>query len=246
LDFRPIILVASVPDQLQYLLCRYIEFANYQAVAVADIRAFDWQMVPDLVVCEHRAPQMDGVKMCRNVRLHSNVPILVVISSNDPVPQPSFLDAGADMCLSSPYDCDHFLACLRSLLRRSNRKHQGLALVEVGDFRIVQEAQRCLIRGKEVRLTSQEFRLMSYLVSHPYRVLRHEQILQALWGEHYANKPEFLRPVVMSLRKKVEKDWRAPAYIRTEHKGGYFFVPTSVDPDVAKSLKVTRLACTET
>ena len=231
LDSRPTIVVVSVPNYQRFALCRYAELANFQVVAVDDLGGLDWSMILDVVVCEHRAPQTNAVKICRHIRLHSDVPILVVTSTNEIVAQRNCLEAGADMCLASPYDGDHFVSCLRALLRRSRRRYYATGVEEVGEFRILTEAQRCVAHGKEVRLTSQEFRLMSYLVSHPYRLLSHQEILRAVWGEHYVNKPEFLRPVVMSLRKKVEKNWQAPAHIRTERKGGYFFVPTCLDPD---------------
>jgi DNA-binding response OmpR family regulator len=240
LNSRATILIATVPDHQQHALGRFAELAGHHVIAVGDLTDFDWHMPPDLVVCEHREPQMDGVKLCRYVRSYSEVPLLVVITSVGHTPAVAdFLDAGADMCLVSPYDADHFAACLRALLRRSQKAKDAVAVVEVGDFRIVKETQRCVVAGKEVRLSTQEFRLVSYLVQHPYRVLSHEQLLHAIWGEQCTHKAEFLRPVVMSLRKKMEVNWQSPSYIRTEHKGGYFFVPTAIESDAGRDATVS-------
>lgn len=239
MNTRATILIATVPDQQQYALCHYAGRAGYQVMAVSDLTVFDWHVAPDLVVCEDREPQMDGVKSCRYVRSHCEAPLLVVVSGVTHTPLADFLDAGADMCLLSPYDGDHFAACLRAMLRRSQKMRDAVVAVEVGDFRIVKETQRCMVAGKEVRLSTQEFRLLSYLVQYPYRVHSHEQLLHAIWGEQCTHKAEFLRPVVMSLRKKLEVNWQNPAYVRTEHKGGYFFVPTRVDSDAGSNVTVS-------
>lgn len=236
---RATILIVSVPDHQQYALCRYAELAGYHVMAVGDLSGFDWRLPLDLIVCEHRDPQIDAAKLCRFIRLHSDVPILALISTNSGTALTAALNAGADMCLVSPYDTDQFTACVRAVLRRSGRDVQSFLPLNVGDFRVVKETQQCTVRGQQVHLTTQEFRLVHYLVQHPYRVLSHEDLLHAIWGAGCKHKVEFLRPVVMSLRKKLERDWRHPDYIRTAHKDGYFFLPTLGSSEAGAALSIS-------
>ena len=238
--YRTTILIVSVPDHQQYALCRYAELAGYQVIAVGVLSGFDWRLPLDLVVCEHRDAQIDAAKLCRYIRLHSNVPILAVGPDTSSGVLTAALDAGADMCLASPYDADHFVACIRAMLRRSQSTTNSIRPLEVGDFRVVKETQQASVKEREIRLSTQEFRLLCHLVKNPYRVLSHAELLHVIWGDGCSHKAEYLRPVVMSLRKKVEQDWQHPAYIRTAHKGGYFFVPSIGAPDTEPAISFSE------
>jgi two-component system KDP operon response regulator KdpE len=81
---------------------------------------------------------------------------------------------------------------------------------------------RCLTsHGKQTRLSSKEFDLLSYLASHPNRVIPHEELLRAVWGPEYGEEREYLRVFINRLRKKIEPSPRDPQYLVKEPWIGY-------------------------
>jgi two-component system KDP operon response regulator KdpE len=98
-------------------------------------------------------------------------------------------------------------------------------MIEVGDFRIDQQAREVRVRDREVRLTPKEFDVLLYFSRHPGKVITHRVLLAAVWGDTSTDQPEYLRVVIAHLRKKVEVDEKAPRYIVTEPWVGYRFNP---------------------
>jgi two-component system KDP operon response regulator KdpE len=178
---------------------------------------------PDLIVLDLGLSDIDGVEVCRQVRIASNVPILVLSARGAEGDKVRALDAGADDYVTKPFGAEELLARIRVALRRSESplppNHpivHGSLTIDVERFRVVRD-------GEDVRLTPKEFELLTFLAQHPGRVLTHRTILKAIWGPHAVDQPEHLRVLVGSLRKKIEPNSASPRYILTEPWVGYRF-----------------------
>ena len=134
------------------------------------------------------------------------------------------LDSGADDYVTKPFGADELLARVRAALRRASDDTAEVTPLEIGDFRIDLSARRVYVRGHQVRLTPKEFDLFLYLARRPNRVIEHDQLLQAVWGEMSRDHPEYLRVFVGQLRKKLEADPSRPRYLATEPWVGYRLV----------------------
>jgi two-component system KDP operon response regulator KdpE len=136
------------------------------------------------------------------------------------------LDAGADDYVTKPFNMNELLARVRAAIRRANMSQQPESdVVEIGDFRIDQQAREVRVDGREVRLTPKEFDVMVYLAKHPGKVITHRVLLASVWGDTSTDQPEYLRVVIAHLRKKLEEDEKVPRYIITEPWVGYRFNP---------------------
>ena len=183
----------------------------------------DWP--PDLIVTDLRMPNMDGIELCRHVRTHSNIPIIVLTVKGEEAVKVKALDAGADDYVTKPFSMNELLARIRAALRRASIPEQTEAdVIDLGDFHVEVSARSVLVKGREVHLTPKEFDLLVYLARHPDRVLTHRNLLAAVWGPNSVEQPEYLRVFVGQLRKKLEVD-DSHKYIITEPWVGYRFEP---------------------
>jgi two-component system KDP operon response regulator KdpE len=184
----------------------------------------DWS--PDLLITDLRMPNMDGLELCRRVRLNSQIPIIVLSVRGEERIKVEALDAGADDYVTKPFSTNELLARVRAALRRASSKHTlEEQIIDVGDFHVDLQTRSVLVKGRSVHLTPKEFDLLVYLARHPGKVLTHRALLSAIWGENSVEQPEYLRVFVGHLRKKLEPDEGSSRYITTEPWVGYRFEP---------------------
>lgn len=228
-DSRTRILVVDDERQITRVLRTTIDSQGYDVrvandgdVALEIMK--DWN--PSLIITDLAMPNMDGLELCRRVRLQSKVPIIVLSVRGEERTKVQALDAGADDYITKPFGTGELLARVRANLRRINETQQdGATLIKAGDFSIDLDAHKTLVRQREVHLTPKEFELLVYMARHSGKVLTHRALLAAVWGGDSTEQVEYLRVFVGQLRKKIESEAASPRYILTEPWVGYRFEP---------------------
>jgi two-component system KDP operon response regulator KdpE len=180
---------------------------------------------PNLVICDLSMPGLNGIEVCRRIRLVSQVPIIVLSVKQEEKTKVEALDAGADDYVTKPFGIEELLARVRAALRRAEPHAASDTTTCIGDFVIDVHARTVQVCGRSVHLTPKEFDLLLYFVQNAGRVLTHKAVLNAVWGKAYVNQSESLRVYVGQLRKKLEFDAKGRKYILTEPWIGYRFVP---------------------
>jgi two-component system KDP operon response regulator KdpE len=238
MDDKPRILVVDDEPQLTRVLRTGLKARGYDVRVAADglaaLETFgDWH--PELVITDLAMPDMDGLELCRRLRLISQVPIIVLSAKGEEKTKVAALDIGADDYVTKPFGIDELLARVRASLRRASTPVADSAssptVLETGDFRVDLESRNVTVRGREVHLTPKEFDLLTYFMKHAGKVLTHRTLLAALWGGNYVEQNEYLRVFVGNLRKKIETDPSGPRYILTEPWVGYRFDPQNTSED---------------
>jgi two-component system KDP operon response regulator KdpE len=160
---------------------------------------------PDLVVLDLGLPDLEGVEVCRRIRKHSKVPIVILSARGEEADKVAALDLGADDYVTKPFGPEELLARIRVALRRVvEAEAPEVETVQVADL-IIDFNRRRVVRGDEdIRLTPKEFELLALLARNADRVLTHRTILKAIWGPNAVNQPEHLWVLIAQLRKKVE------------------------------------------
>jgi two-component system KDP operon response regulator KdpE len=177
---------------------------------------------PDLVVLDLNLPALDGLSVCRQLRVWSSVPILVLSVREDEADKVAALDLGADDYLTKPFGIDELLARVRALLRRAGA--QGAAKpvrFRTNELEIDLDTSSVTRAGAEVRLTKTEWALLTALCQHPGKLLTHRWLLERVWGHGYAEDVDVLRVFISQLRKKLEQDPARPKLIATDPGIGY-------------------------
>ena len=183
------------------------------------------QRTPGLIVLDLGLPDLEGTEVCRRVRTVSQVPIIVLSARGAEADKVNALDLGADDYVTKPFGPEELLARIRVALRRvSGEESAGTGLLRAGAVTIDYDRRRVVRDGTEIRLTPQEFDLLSLLARNHDRVLTHRAILKVVWGANAVEQPEHLWTLVAQLRKKIEPDPANPRYLLSEPWVGYRFV----------------------
>lgn len=194
------------------------------------------QSQPDLIVLDVNMPWMDGLEVCRRLRLDGDhslrfVPILFLTSLDSVDDHVTGLDAGADDYLAKPFQSKELKARVRALLRRSEiaRPQPAADSQELTVGPLTLHLQACWVRreaGETVQLTPAEFELLYHLMTHPKRPFSSQDLLEEVWA--YAPgtaDPSLVRWHIKNLRLKIEPDASQPSLIRTVSRLGYMLVP---------------------
>jgi two-component system, OmpR family, KDP operon response regulator KdpE len=222
--------ILVIDDEPQILRAiRTILTANHFTVTTAD-RGKDALTLaaaqpPDVVILDLSLPDMDGLKVCEELREWTQVPIIVLSVRDSERDKVNALDKGADDYLTKPFGIEELLARIRVALKHSAQA-QGIQPTIITTGSLVIDLSRHIITrdGMEVKLTATEFKLIAYLANNADRVLTHQSILTHVWGSPDADHTEYLRVYVGQLRKKLEVNPDQPRYLITEPGVGYRFI----------------------
>lgn len=179
---------------------------------------------PDLIVLDLGLPDVEGTQVCRRIREHLTVPIIVLSARAAEADKVNALDLGADDYVTKPFGPEELLARIRVALRRVLSEDAGESgLLRAGDLTVDYDRRRVLRGQAEIRLTPKELDLLTLLVRNHDRVLTHRAILKAIWGATAVEQPEHLWTLVAQLRRKIEPDPANPRYLLSEPWVGYRF-----------------------
>jgi two-component system KDP operon response regulator KdpE len=179
---------------------------------------------PDMVILDVMMPEMDGLEACGKVREFSQIPILMLtakVQSDDVI---TGLDRGADDYLIKPFNIDELSARIRALLRRVPPVYRPLSAGD-GQITIDQQKREVRVRHEPVDLTPTEYHLLLILAENAGKVVEHETLLRAVWGQEYTKDNDYLKVYIWHLRRKIELDPRNPRLLLTEWGVGYRLVP---------------------
>ncbi|SCF19847.1 two-component system, OmpR family, response regulator MtrA [Micromonospora chokoriensis] len=180
-----------------------------------------WRARPvDLIVLDIMLPVLDGLEVCREIRRTSQVPILMLTARTDTIDVVVGLECGADDYLRKPFDLPELVARVRSVLRRVSAPVPS-TLIEVGDLEIDPGGFVVRRRGREVPLTTTEFRLLLELARRPGQVFTRDLLLHLVWNHDFLGDSRLVDVAVQRLRAKVEQDPARPRLIQTVRGAGY-------------------------
>jgi two-component system phosphate regulon response regulator OmpR len=232
----PHILVVDDDPYLRELLASYLG-ANGFTVASAGDGVAMWaalaQTPADAIVLDLMLPGEDGLALTRALRGKSSVPILMLSARGEELDRVIGLEVGVDDYLAKPFGPRELLARLRALLRRSQSGGLDASATETpsfGPFTLDTLSHRLLRDGQEVPLTSAEYELLAALLAHPNKVLSRDTLFDLLRGYERDAFDRSIDNRVARLRRRIERDPAAPAFIRTIRSEGYLFNPKGDRP----------------
>ena len=180
---------------------------------------------PDVVILDLGLPDMDGMKILKEVRAWSNMPIIVISARSEDSDKIEALDSGADDYITKPFSVEELLARIRVTQRRlaiiQAGEEQEASIFINGQLKIDYIAGCTYLKGKELHLTPIEYKLLCLLSRNVGRVLTHTYITQQIWGSCSQNDVASLRVFMATLRKKLEPDKNGLQYIQTHIGIGY-------------------------
>jgi two-component system, OmpR family, KDP operon response regulator KdpE len=178
---------------------------------------------PNLIILDLGLPDMNGLQVLKEVRKWTRVPTIVLTVTDNEQTKVRLLDAGADDYLTKPFGPKELLARVRVALRNKGLI-EATPIFSSGELEIDLSNKRVSIDGKEVKLTTTEYEVLSKLVRDHGKVVSQLQILKEIWGSTAEDETHYVRIYINQLRKKIEVNPSEPKHILTEPGVGYRLV----------------------
>jgi DNA-binding response OmpR family regulator len=178
---------------------------------------------PDLILLDVMLPRLDGLEVCRRVRVSSDVPIIMLSARAEETDRVVGLELGADDYVTKPFAMRELMAKVRGWLRRSSASDRSSEQkrLTIGDI-VVDPRGRTVHRGdQEVPLKHREFDLLSFLAQNLDQVFTRAQLVERVWGFDYGGSTRTVDVHVRWLREKIEADPGEPKYLLTVRGVGY-------------------------
>ncbi len=228
--FDKTILVIEDDDSVSQLIRLYLAHEGFRAVTAND-GATGLRMArseePSLILLDLNLPGIDGIDVCRSVRIDSDVPIIMVTARVDEEERLTGLDLGADDYVTKPFSPRELMARVRAVLRRSVReqdvKEQHQGEIAIGGYEIDLESRTVLVNGNELTLTPTEYRLLVYFMNAHRRTVSREQIIENAIGYEFDGFDRTVDTHISNLRRKLEKASNGQRHLKTVYGIGYRF-----------------------
>ncbi|UKS25513.1 response regulator transcription factor [Paenibacillus sp. HWE-109] len=182
--------------------------------------------VYDLILLDVMLPLLNGFEVCKQVREHYQIPILMVTAKKEDIDVIRGLGLGADDYITKPFKPGELVARVKAHLARYERligtKEQKDEIRIQGLF-IDNASRRVFINEQEINLTTKEFELLIFLASNPNRVFSKDHIFERIWGFDAMGDAQTVTVHIRKLREKMEIDPSNSQYIETVWGAGYRF-----------------------
>ena len=200
-----------------------VAYDGEEAVSKARQTAFN------LVILDIMLPKLDGFSVCKEIRAHSSVPILMLSAKEAEVDKVLGLELGADDYVVKPFSPRELVARVRAILRRlrpaveAHTDHQTDQVFRGGPLTLNLTSYDVKKGDTVIELTPREFELLRHLVAHAGQVFAREALLQEVWGYDYYGDVRTVDVTVRRLREKIEDNPAQPELIKTKRGIGYYF-----------------------
>ncbi len=216
------ILIVEDEEKIASLLDDYLQkIGGYQThwVARGDeaMRAVK-EVSPDLVLLDLMLPGMDGLEVCKAIRVKSRVPVIMVTALVEEIDRLLGLELGADDYICKPFSPREVVARVKAVLRRANAfENRVLPL----GLQIDEGRHTASINGKQLKLSPVEFALLSYLAAHPGQVFSRDQLMSAIYNDYRIVSDRTVDTHIKNLRRKLAESCPGTDLIESVYGVGY-------------------------
>jgi two-component system, OmpR family, KDP operon response regulator KdpE len=181
---------------------------------------------PDIVILDLGLPDIDGLDVLKEIRLFSDVPVIILTARTNEASVVKGLEFGADDYILKPFSHIEMLARVRAVMRRTHMPELkgGEKPVRDGNLTIDFASKEVKQGGKIVELTPTEWRMLTELVRNENRGLSYETLLRRVWGDDYVNDTDYIKKYIYRLRQKLGDDPQSPRLIVSVRGMGYKFL----------------------
>lgn len=162
----------------------------------------------DLVILDIMLPGLNGIEVCRRIRMESQVPIIMLTAKDDVTDKVAGLDTGADDYMTKPFAIEELLARIRvALNRKMNHKDTKLDKLQIGDLQLNIASHSAYYNEEELTLTKKEYELLEYMMRNKNIVLSREQLLNHVWDYEYFGDTNVVDVYIRYLRQKIDEKY---------------------------------------
>ncbi|KSV72421.1 hypothetical protein N183_26505 [Sinorhizobium sp. Sb3] len=236
-----LVLIVDDDPRIRQMLSRYFEGEGYRVTLAGDGREMRNKLEKahvDIVLLDLGLPGEDGLSLARELRAHSDIPIIMLTGRDDVVDRVVGLEIGADDYVTKPFHLREVLARVRSALRRRRPPPASVPEVQTSEtfcfegLRLDVACRRLTSKdGGEIALTTAEFDMLCTLVRHAGRVLKRDVLMDLTRGRSLEAYDRVIDAQIARLRRKIERDPRRPELIKSVRGVGYVFSARTMKQD---------------
>ena len=223
------ILIADDNPDITDVLSSYVNKEGFEAVVAGDgeeaLEKFE-KYSPALVLLDVMMPKKDGYEVCRQIRQHSDVPVILVTARGEDFERIMGLDIGADDYIVKPFSPSEVMARVRAILRRMNRKEQEngeKTRITVGNLTVDIKEYSLYMGSEQVPMTKKELETVWTLVNNPEKLFTRDNLLNSIWGYDYYGETRTVDTHIKRIRGKLDVYPHPEWDIKTVWGAGYKF-----------------------
>jgi two-component system response regulator RegX3 len=229
------ILVVEDEDSISQPFAEALRRAGFEAIVtgtVAGALELAREVEPDLVMLDLTLPDGDGRDVCRELRRHSDVPIMMLTARGTEMDRIVGLELGADDYVVKPFSAREVISRIRAVLRRSaprNGAGPDEKPILIDDLELDPAARTARLGGEPLDLSRKEFDLLAELMRNAGRVVKRESLMSKVWDVNWFGSTKTLDVHIGWLRRKLGDDPNRPRYIETVRGVGFRFAAPEVE-----------------
>jgi DNA-binding response OmpR family regulator len=224
------ILIVEDEDSIAELEKDYLELSGFEVdLEVDGTKGLEKALTTpyNLIILDLMLPGTDGFDICKEVRKHKDIPIIMVSAKKEDIDKIRGLGLGADDYITKPFSASELVARVKAHLSRYERLRGSVKeenqIIEIRGLKIDATARRVWVNGTEVPFTTKEFDLLYFLASHPNHVYTKEELFKEIWKMDSVGDIATVTVHIKKIREKIEMNTAKPQYIETIWGVGYRF-----------------------
>lgn len=220
---RRLVLMVEDDNKLREVLTKFLSRNDYEVLAAENGKVglelfYENSKNLDIVLLDGMLPDIDGVDVLKEIREHSQVPVIMLTARELEEDQLNGLNNGADNYITKPFLMKVLLVHMDKLIQKNS--NEDTDVIEKGALKLEKQFRKAYINGEFVDTTPKEFDLLVYMCENEKVVLKRENILDAVWGFDYDGDMRTVDTLVKQLRKKMTDKY---PYITSVYGVGYRF-----------------------
>jgi two-component system response regulator BaeR len=221
------ILVVEDEAEIAGILCDYLHAEGFSTAWLARgdyVSGWLDKHVPALMLLDHTLPGLMGLEVCKLVRRHSNLPIIMVTAQVAEFDRLQGLAQGVDDYVCKPFSPREVVARVKTVLRRSGNHTETIAPLSSPCLKLDDPAWRALLEGRDLELTAIEYQLLRILASSSERLFTRSQLISEMYHDGRVVTDRTIDSHIRKIRKKIEKALPGFDPIQSMYGVGYRFI----------------------
>ncbi|MGG3465988.1 response regulator transcription factor [Neobacillus pocheonensis] len=203
------IFVVDDEKNIRDILQKYIENEGYKVTLFSDGRQVFQEMLrlsPDLMIIDIMMPHLDGLELCKEIRRVNDIPIIFVSARDGEFDRILGLELGGDDYLTKPFSPRELMVRIKNIFKRLEKMTAiGTQILNIRDVKIDIERRYIEKDGQEIKMTTKEYDLFSFLSRNRGKPFTREELLEFIWGYEFAGDGRLIDDLVKRVRKKLEQ-----------------------------------------
>lgn len=220
------ILIIEDEKNISEIVAKYLEKEGYTTIIANDGiegLALFRDSNPDLVISDVMMPTIDGFEVLREIRLISDIPVIMLTAKQEEVDRLKGFENGADDYVTKPFSPKELVRRVMVMLKRTYKAIEDKQVLIEGELKLDLNKQKLYKNEDEIDITSKEFQIIYAFFKNPRQILSREQLIELAFSNDFDGFDRTIDAHIKKIRHKIEEDTKNPKYLKTKYGAGYIF-----------------------